>query len=191
VGRTNDAVRGLEYIEATAGEEPIRDLATKAISKKPLTLAEADQLAQAANQYLKTFERMQPEGKVQATTINPKISGLKAIDTELGSSLNRMLTSYDEPGLRSYERRFAALSSVREQLESRMNAAELKQEGMLGAAGRVTRPIGKLLKDGPSGVPSASQAATADVNIGRTLQMGLKKLKASRISATGMAGADR
>jgi hypothetical protein len=192
IAKNADSVRGLEYLENTAGQEQIRNLAAKALGEiekggrkpgQPLTMAEADTLAMAANQNLKAFERMTPEQKIQAVTTNPKIGGLKALDSELGQNMNKVLTDAGESGLRSYERRFAALSAVRDQLDTRVNATELKQEGVFGAVGRVTRPVMKVIKEGPSGVPSASQAATADVNVGRTLQRGLQKLKSSRISA--------
>jgi hypothetical protein len=147
VGGSADSLRGLEFLESTAGQEQIRSLATKALEGKQLTLAEADTLAQAANQNLKTFEKMTPEGKTQATITSPKIGGLKSLDQELGRNMNDVLTSNGEKGIRDYERRFAALSAVRDQLESRMNATELKQEGVFGAIGRVTRPIGKSIAD--------------------------------------------
>jgi hypothetical protein len=121
---------------------------------------------------------------MQVQTANPKIGGLKALDNDLRDNLNGVLQSNGEKGLYSYERRYAGLSSVLDQLQSRMNATELKQQGLVGAVGQYTRPLLKVIKDGPAGVPSASQAAVSDVNIGRTLQTGLKKLKASGITAS-------
>jgi hypothetical protein len=183
IGTNANAVRGLEYLEATAGDVADSQIAKKALEERTLTVEEADKLAQLANKTLRSYEKMTPENKLQLQATNPKIGGIKALDSELGSNLNDVLQSRGETGLRAYERRYAALSAVRDQLESRMNATELKQEGMFGFAGRVTRPAVKLFTEGPSGVPSASQAAVADVNIGRSLQMGMSKLKASGISA--------
>lgn len=183
IGANPNAIRGLEFLQSTAGDVAESQLAQKAIDSGKLTVAEADQLAQLANKTLRAYEKMTPEGKMQLQATSPKIGGIKSLDTELGVRLNDILTRNGESGLMSYERRFAALSAVRDQLESRMNASELKQEGMFGFAGRVTRPLVKMVTEGPSGVPSASQAATADVNIGRSIQSGMSKLKASGISA--------
>lgn len=180
-----DAQRGLEYLESTAGQEQIRNLATKALGTLDekgnrvgggtLTAAEADTLAQAANQNLKSFERMTPEGKTQASITNPKIGGLKALDQELGRNLNEVLTDNGENGLRDYERRFAALSAVRDQLESRMNAVELERQSL----GKYS----KVITGGKSAIASASQAAVSSVNIGRTLQRGLRKLAQTELTS--------
>lgn len=185
VGTNPNAVRGLEYLEGTAGDVADSQLARKALDGATLTVAEADKLAKVANQTLLSFERATPEGKMQLQTANPKVGGLKALDNDLRDNLNGVLMDNGEKGLYSYERRYAGLSSVLDQLQTRMNATELKQEGVFGAVGRYTRPALKVIKEGPSGVPSASQAAVSDVNIGRTLQTGLKKLKSSGITASG------
>lgn len=175
VGGSADSARGLEYLESTAGTEQIRTLASKAIKGKQLTMSEADMLAQAANQNLKTFERMTPEGKVQASITSPKIGGLKALDSELGRNLNDVLQANGETGLRDYERRYAGLSAIRDQLESRVNASQLERQGV----GKYVR----LLTGGKAGVASASQAAVADVNMGMRLQRAFKDLAASELTA--------
>src|SRR3984885_7340597 len=183
VGTNPNAVRGLEYLESTAGDVEDSLLARKALDGGTINVAEADKLAKVANQTLLSYERATPEAKMQLQTANPKIGGLKALDSDLTDNLNGVLQSNGEKGLYSYERRYAGLSAVLDQLQSRMNATELKQQGVFGTVGQITRPILKLVKEGPSGVPSASQAAVSDVNIGRTLQNGLKKLKSSGITA--------
>lgn len=171
-----DATRGLEFIKRSGGTLADQALAEKAIKTGTLTLEEADKLAQTANQYLKSFESMTASEKLEAISKTPKIGGLKALDVALGKNMNEVLTQNGEVGLRSYERRYAALSEVRDQLESRMNADELKRAMPLSGFVR-------SLAGGKAGIASASQAAVANVNIGRRLQNGLMKLKDSGITA--------
>jgi hypothetical protein len=190
VGTSPDSIRALEYLENTASTEEIRNLATKALgvqgesgvrfAAKPLTLAEADKLAVSANEYLKSFERAPGDVKMQIQQTSPKVAGLKSLDVELGRSINDALTSNGEIGIRDYERRFAAVSEVRNQLRDRINATELTRS--------VSFPGSELIKGaikGKSGIASASQAAVADVNVGRKIQTGMQKLRESGISAKG------
>lgn len=180
VGTNLNTQRGLEYVEGTAGDVADAQLARKALDGGTLTVAEADRLAQVVNQTLKTFEKATPEGKMQLQTTNPKIGGLKALDSELSNNLNQVLTNNGEVGLRGYERRYAGLSAIRDQLESRMNSVELHQPGMVKA---VVEPVARVMSGGKTGLASASQAATADVNIGRILQRGFQRLTESGITA--------
>lgn len=180
VGRNPNAQRGLEFLETTAGDVADSALATKALQGKTLSVAEADKLAQLANQTLKSYEKMTPEGKMQIQTTSPKIGGIKALDQELSQNLNKTLQAQGEKGLWGYERRYAALSAIRDQLESRMNAVELDQPGIIKG---IVKPIAGALKGGPSGIASASQAAVADVNIGRILQKGLRDLADSDLTS--------
>lgn len=179
-----DATRGLQFLKRSAGTLREQFLADKAL-KGSLTLAEADELAMTANQYLKSYERMTAPEKLEAVSKTPKIAGLKALDVELGNKINDTLTANGEVGLRSYERRFAAVSEIRDQLGSRMNAVELNQPGRIKA---VIRPAIAAITGGKVGIASASQAAIADVNIGKLLETGLKKLDKSRISASARRG---
>lgn len=175
-----DARRGMEFLAANAGESGTQQLASSALKRGALPMEQADILAQAANKYLKGYEKLPSEQKMSMQMTNSKIGGLKELDRSLGSSLNKTLTDAGEVGLRDYERRYAGVSAVRDALQDRMNAAELKQEGAMGAVGRVTRPAAKLITGGKSGIASASQAAVADVNIGKQLQSGFKKLSAGK-----------
>lgn len=178
VGTNPNAARGLEYLASSAGDVALEQLAQKALDGKVLTVAEADKLAVLANQELKSFEKMTPEGKTQAKLTNPKIGGLKALDSELSNNLNQVLTDSGEVGLRSYERRFAALSNFRDMLEARKNAVELQKPGVVK---KIVKPVASMLTGGKAEIASASQAAVADVNIGRSLEKGFRLLKESGV----------
>jgi hypothetical protein len=174
---TQDAVEGLKYLSRSAGDNITRTIAGKAANGGQLTIAETDALAQTANQYLKGFESMTAAEKAQASMTNRRMGGLKELDRSLSQTLNDELRAKGEPGLYAYERRYAALSEIKQQLERRMNAVELQQTGAIGAVSKVTRPLAKIAGAGiKEGIASASQAAVADVNIGRMLQRGMKSL---------------
>jgi hypothetical protein len=176
-----DAARGLEFLSSNAGKVADQMLADRAIAKGTLTIAEADQLAQTANQELRAYERLPKDQQLLMRGTNPKIAGLKALDEGLKRALNEELKQRGEPGLTDYERRYAGLAEVRRGLRSRLNEVELKQPGVIkGVAQPIGRAVG-VLTGGGRGMVSASQAALADVNVGSTLADGLAKLRKSGI----------
>jgi hypothetical protein len=162
-----DAQEGLKFISKSGGSAEIRALAQKAVDGVPLTVAEGDKLAIAVNQNLKGFEAMSPDQRAAAMMTNRRMGSVKALDRSLSNGLNTTLQEAGEPGLQSYERRYAALSEIRDQLSKRMNAVELDRPGVIKG---VVKPIASVLTGSKAGIASASQAAVADVNIGRTLQ---------------------
>lgn len=168
-----DAEEGLKYMARTGGESDIRAIAQKAVDGSTLTVAEADKLAIAVNSNLKGFESMTPADRAAASMINRRLGSVKALDRALSEGLNTTLKNAGEPGLSSYERRYAALSEYRDQLSKRMNAVELDQPGVVKG---VLKPVASIFMGGKSGIASASQAAVADVNIGRMLQKGFEDL---------------
>lgn len=171
-----DANEGLQYLSRRAGQAEDRAIAASGMKDGTIPLRDADRLAMIVNQELKGFESMTPAERAASSMTNRKMASLKALDRQLGGEINSVLTANGEVGLKDYERRYAALSEVRDQLSTRMNAVELHQPGAIKG---VVQPIAKVLTGGPSGVASASQAAVADVNIGRMLQSGLKRLAKS------------
>jgi hypothetical protein len=175
-----DALEGLNYLKRSAGESMVRDIATKAIQEGELSLADADRLAIVANQELKGFESMTAAERMAASMTNRRLQGVKALDRGLSRVINNSLEANGETGLFSYERRYAALAEVSNALSKRMNAVELQQPGVMkGIVGPLVRSV-----SGPKqAITSASQAAVADVNIGRTLQRGFQKLAESGVKA--------
>jgi hypothetical protein len=109
------------------------------------------------------------------------MGSLDALDSAFGKSINQALKRAGEPGIQGYERRYAALSEISSQLGKRVNAVELNQPGIVKG---VVKPIASALRGGPSGIASASQAAVADVNIGRVLQKSFEDLAATGLSPT-------
>lgn len=181
VSPSADAVSGLEFLSRRAGKSAISSLADRALTSDSLSLADADKLARVVNKELVNFESMTPSEQSMVEATNPKIGGLKALDRELGTKIATELENRGEGGIRPYERRMAALADVRDQYQSRMNAVELERKvPVLSQATRLFR--------GKEGVASASQAAVADVNIGRQLQQGLSELAASGIGPERAVG---
>jgi hypothetical protein len=176
----SDGTTGLQYIARNAGEQATRNLAARAANGEPLTLPETYELAKVVNSELRGYESMTPAEKAALGETSRKFGGLKVADRVLSQSINQTLKGFGEPGIEAFERRYAALSSVRDQLSTRFNAVELNQPGVIKA---VAKPVASIFTGGKSGIASASQAAVADVNIGRMLQRGFQRLADSGITA--------
>ena len=171
-----DATEGLKYLGKNAGESSGRNLATNALTGDHLPLSQIDQLAKIVNKELLNFEAMTPAERAAATASNKRLSSLKALDKELSGKIGNELELRGEPGIRIYERRYAALGAVKKQLSTRVNMAELQRWNLPGKG--LIRPI--LQKN----VAGASQAATANItSIGRELQIGLRELADSGLTA--------
>lgn len=175
-----DAKGGLEYMARSAGTEADRALAAKAASGQTLTLSEANSLREATNKELSPLRGMTPQELAQVEGTSRRLGSLQALDKEVVTNIGDELARRGEPGIKEYEQRYAAVSTVRTQLEKRMNSSELNQPGMVRAA---LKPIVSAVTGGKSGIASASQAAVADVNMGRALQKGLQKLADSELVA--------
>lgn len=180
-----DAMDGLDYLAKKAGNSELRSLATKASEGEHMTLGEMDRLERLNSAELRNHNSMTPQDRAAVEATSPKIGALKPLDVELNQKIGQELSNRGEPGIKEYGQRYAAVSSVRDQLQSRMNAVELNQPGIVK---RTVQPVAKLLTGGKTGVASASQAAVADVNIGRQLQQGLKHLAESGIKANRGVG---
>jgi len=174
--QNEDAAVGIDYLSRNAGKAADRALAAKAATGQPLTLAEANQLAETTNKELLGFESMTPAERAAGEATSKKFAGLKALDQTLGNTIDQQLRARGEDGIGAYEQRYATLSAVRDQLQKRMNATELNVRGPVKT---VVKPIAGAITGGKSGIASASQAAVADVNIGMALQKGFAKLAES------------
>lgn len=83
---------------------------------RPIPIADADELARVINSYdLKSAW----EGAASRV-----LSGKRALDQGLKTGLNTELQRIGQPGISSYERRYAALAQIRDQIESEMTPAE-------------------------------------------------------------------
>ena len=181
-----DATNGLKYLSRRAGTQAARSLASDLLKESSwsmrssggtaTTVADVDQIAKVVNKELLGFESMTPAERSASAATSQRYAGLKALDKQLGDSLNGALQEQGETGVTAYERRYAAVSSIRDRLQRQMNAVELSQPGILKA---ITRPV---ISAATGGVKSAlGQATIADVNPGRMLQDGLKTLADSGI----------
>lgn len=172
-----DAKNGLRYLVKNAGQVGDRYLAAKALNGDPMTAGGLNRLAIVTNEELTPLRSMTPQERMAAQLTNKKLSGLKSLDKGLSNNLNDFLQAQGEPGLRGYEQRYAALSDVRNGLRPRINATELERNIDLGLVGKGI----KAVTGGKSGIASASQAAVADINIGKKLQGAMKVLAESNL----------
>jgi hypothetical protein len=179
-----DAANGLNFLSKTAGTAADRALAAKA-QNGVLSLAETDQLARTVNSALRDFESMTPSDRAASAATQRRLASLKALDQELGNKISDTLSQRGEGGIREYERRYAALSSVRDQLQARMNMAELQRRVPYV---QKAMHAWDIIRGNVSGLAGASQSAVANVNIGDALQNGFEKLAQSGVSPTRAVG---
>jgi hypothetical protein len=166
-----DAKGGLQYLSRRAGESASRTLASTVAQNPTTTLTNVDQLARVVNKELLGYESMTPAEQAANAATSQRIAGLKALDRQLSDSLNTTLENRGETGVGDYERRYAALSNVRDRLQQQMNSVELNQPGVVKS---VVRPIASIVTGGK--MNALGQASVADVNPGRMLQQGLQAL---------------
>lgn len=186
---STDALDALEFLSGNAGKSGARSIAQNASTAETISLSKLNDLRQTVNSELQKFEKMTPESKAAVVATNPRIQNLSQLDSEIGSLMSEKLKAIGEPGLAEYERRYAGVSSYRNQLERRMNMVEIQQR-----PSRVLGPIGSALRtlSGRPSMAGASQAASADLpSIGRELQIGFDLLKKSGIRANRPAQAPR
>jgi hypothetical protein len=168
-----------KFLATTAGDETIRNLAHKAAANPgSISVPEAYQLSRAVNAELVKFESLPADQQYLARTTNPAINKLDGLDESLNQTISQAFKDRGIGGIDNFNRRYAAMASVRRGLNIRVNAAELQRQGTLARAGKVVRAVtGKNV----NAVASASQASLSDVNIGDQLERGLKDLKKSGI----------
>lgn len=85
----------------------------------PIPIQDADALAIAVNSYDLKSAIDRATSKV--------LSGKNAIDQGLKRGINDTLRNVGQPGIESYERRYAALSRVKEALENKMNKVQAQR----------------------------------------------------------------
>ena len=172
-----DATEALDYLSRNAGTSADRALAQHAMSSETLPLAQMDELRSMVNRELSPLRGMTPQ-ELAAAEGSRRLSSLQALDGDISQAIGTELENRGEPGL-SWERRYSALSQVRDRLQRQINYSELRRDvpGL--------RQINALRK--PS-IAGASQAATANVNIGRMLQKGLSQLADSGIQPARSVG---
>ena len=175
---SSDAKAGLEYLAKNAGTEADRALAQNALQSEYIPLGQLDELARATNRELSPLRGMTSQELAVSEGNSRRFAALKALDAEAGNAIGTELDNRGEPGIQNYERRYAGLSQVRDQLQSRMNMTELQ---------RRTPVVGSLVRTVMGGsraaIAGASQAAVANVNIGAELANGLDNLARSGLTA--------
>lgn len=170
-----DAASGLKQVQRVGAGEANRNLALRVGQADTVPLADLDQLARVVNKELVDLNSMTASERALKLGTNRRLADLQALDRQLKEAINTELANRGEVGVSLYERRFAGLSGVRDQLQTRMNAVELTRKIPL------VNEVRSAVFGGKSGVASASQAAVADVNIGRALETGLRLLAESGV----------
>ena len=177
-----DAKAGLEYLARNAGTDADRALAQNALQSGSMPLGQVDELARAVNRELSPLRGMTAQELAVSEGNSRRFAGLQALDENLSDAIGAELQNQGEPGIDGYERRYAALSQVRDQLQSRMNATELQRQ--VPVVGSLVRSV----MGGKAAIAGASQAAVANVNIGAELANGLDNLARSGVSRTSSTG---
>lgn len=175
-----DAAAGLDYLSRNAGTAAERALAERALSGESVPLNDVDALGRAVNRELSPLRGMTPQELAVSEGNSRRLASLQALDRELSQAIGNELSNRGEAGIGAYERRYAALSQVRDQLQARTNMAELQRHNPISDV------VGFARK--PS-IAGASQAATANVNLGRMLENGFRKLADSGIVPNRPTGA--
>ena len=130
-----------------------------------IPIGDADSLARAVNTMLRDYQSMTPAERAAANVTSRKLNGLKQLDQGLSQGINGRLQDLGMPGLEDYERRYAATSSVRDALQSKMNKAE---------AARWAVRLREFFS--PSGVRGAVTSGLPGGSAGRQVESGMKTL---------------
>jgi hypothetical protein len=168
---------GLDFLSRNAGDAEVRAAAAR-MSSGSSNLQDAYTVAKGANAELRQFERLSPDQQYTIRNQNPGINNLENLDKELSQNIAQTLEDRGIPGIKNFERRYAALASFRRELGMRVNAAELERSSL-----NPVKTIGKMAM-GKSGIASASQAALSDLGpggMGNMLEKGLKGLRDSGV----------
>jgi hypothetical protein len=174
-----NSAKGLDFIAQHAGDDAVQELAGRVVKQGgKMTLAEADGLARTVNAELYKFESLPPDQQAMLRATQPNVNGLKALDQVLSKTVDEELAAQGKPGIKQYERRYAALSNFRRDLAKRVNAAELDQPGVLKNTVKAARTA---VMGSPAHIASASAAAVADVRVGDMLEQGMKGLEKSKV----------
>jgi hypothetical protein len=172
---------GLEFLSRNAGDPEVRAAAGRMLAGKGTSnLADAYTVAKGANAELRQFERLTPDQQYTIRNQNPGINQIENLDQELSQNIAQAFKDRGLPGIQNFERRYAALASLRREITNRISGAELEDNSVTG---KIVSGVRKIM-GGKSGIASASQAALSDLGpggMGDNLEAGLKGLKASGV----------
>jgi len=138
-----------------------------------INLGDADKMLVKVNARLRRAEGMTPEARALALELSPDLQKFNEMKGELHKSIGDLLERVNEPGIKEFNRRYGALSEVRDALRNKMNPVEaervLDSVRATGGLGRNVNLFERLhLKASP----------------GRLAQKGLEDLSRSNLEIT-------
>jgi hypothetical protein len=134
------------------------------------TLAGLAERRKTINAYLRDFESKSGSDQAAITKTKPLVEALKAQDKAIQEQMFAELRRRGEPGIDGLERRYAALSDLRDAARSQMNQAE---------AFRLLNRIGFYLN--PKNLLGMHERLTATPSAGRLMQRGMKRLAGTEL----------
>ena len=120
VARIPDVEEGAHKIAARVAENP----------NAPISIADADILARSVNQMLRKFEAGSASMQSHDLATQASTAMLEHADHALSDAINGGLEGMGMPGLRGYERRYAALARIADGLEKVIPNAERARFGL-------------------------------------------------------------
>jgi len=92
-----------------------------------INLGDADKMLVKVNARLRRAEGMTPEARALALELSPDLQKFNEMKGELHRSIGDLLERVNEPGIKEFNRRYGALSEVRDALRNKMNPVEAER----------------------------------------------------------------
>lgn len=150
-------------------EDQLKAVETRMGEKIPehLPLGEADSLLKKVNAFLRRSEALTPEGKALAQEISPTLDAFDTMKGRLHERINDTLQKAGEPGITEFNRRYGALSDVRDAIRSKMNPVE------------AARLLDQIKVFGSPTGHSITERLHIKASPGRNIQKGLERIAGS------------
>jgi hypothetical protein len=132
-----------------------------------INVRDADGLLKKVNARLRKTEGMTPEGQALAKELSPVLEKLDQMKDRLHDAIGNTLESRGEPGIREFNRRYGALSEVRDAFRTRMNPNE------------TARVLDDIRVHGGLHGPGIFERLHIKASPGRLVQKGLQDLSSS------------
>lgn len=169
---------GIEFMSKYAGDADVRAAAQRILADpSKATMTDAYTMARGVNAELHNFEKATPAERNLMRNQNPQINALEELDHATSKGINDTFASKGVPGIKLFERRYAALSNFRRELQMRVSQAEAERSTF-----NPVKAVGQALVKGKTGIASASSASLADLGpggMGDMLEKGMKGLTKS------------
>jgi hypothetical protein len=188
IDRNAAAVRSLDPIKQSIIES-VSDLdrenypgAAQEVARKVNAMPDYESLGQLSdrlrevNAQRSAYRGMTPQEQAAANITAPKIDAINAEYDSLQQAISDELTNRGEQGVQDFDKRYSALSGVRDELQSQQNPAE------------TTRLLDQIKAwVSPTGAAGVHQRIPMVASPGRTLESGLKRLASSALAPPAAA----